>query len=237
MLLPRYRQIRAQLVEQIRTGVLRPGDRVESENELGARFGVSRLTVQRAMRDLVAEGLLRRVQGSGTFVSEAAPGFPLVEVRDLAAEIRTRGATPGVEVLLHRRERASPEDGALLGLEAEAALFRARLLVLMDGRPLAIEDRCVRPDVYPDFLEQDFTTTSIFAYLAARSKLEDIETVVSAILPDARTAQLLEVGAGEPCLHVRRRNWWRGTCVTVTRFTYAGQRQILASRYRPIGEG
>jgi GntR family histidine utilization transcriptional repressor len=231
--LPQYQLIRNALVSRIRSGALKPGDRVESENELGIRYGVSRLTVQRAIRELVSEGMLRRVQGSGTFVSTAARGFPLIEVRDLVEEIRSRGGSPHTEVLVQRRIVPNAPDRALMELAEGAAVFHATLLISSDGLPVALEDRQALPDVYPDFLDQDFTTTSIFTYFASRSVLEDIENVVRAVLPDRRIAQLLEIGDHEPCILVERRNWFRGRCVTLTRVTYAGTRQVLGSRYRP----
>ena len=94
-------------------------------------------------------------------------------------------------------------------------------------------------DVYSDFLSQDFTKRSVFDYLAHRSVLEDIENVVSAVLADKRMALMLDVNEAEACVRVRRRNWYQGQCVTLTRITYAGTRQVLASRYRPyeIHEG
>ncbi|MFN3370797.1 MAG: GntR family transcriptional regulator [Sphingomonadaceae bacterium] len=231
--LPQYRLIRDHLVSRIRAGELKPGDRVESENELGTQFGVSRLTVQRAIRELVSEGMLRRVQGSGTFVTSAAQGFPLVEVRDLVEEIRARGGSPRTEVLVQRRHVPDAADAQLMELSPGEPLFHAALLILADGVPVALEDRQALPEVYPDFLEQDFATTSIFSYFARHSVLEDIENVVRAVLPDRRVAQLLEIGEQEPCLLVQRRNWYRGRCVTLTRVIYAGRRQSLGSRYRP----
>jgi len=230
---PQYRLIRDHLVARIRAGDLKPGDRVESENELGQRFGVSRLTVQRAIRELVSEGMLRRVQGSGTFVTMAAQGFPLVEVRDLVEEIRQRGGTPRTEVLVQRRHVPDAADARLMEVEPGTPVFHAMLLILSDGVPVALEDRQALCDVYPDFLEQDFAETSIFSYFARHSVLEDIENVVRAELPGRRVAQLLDIGEQEPCLTVQRRNWYRGRCVTLTRVTYAGTRQSLGSRYRP----
>jgi len=53
------------------------------------------------------------------------------------------------------------------------------------------------------------------------------------VLADKRMATMLEIDAADPCVRVRRRNWYKGQCVTLTRITYAGTRQVLASRYRP----
>lgn len=231
---PLYHRIKLSVLAQIRSGELKPGDRVGSENELGAHFGASRPTVQRALRDLVSEGLLRRVQGSGTFVTPPGSNFSLLEVHDLGDQIRARGGEPRSEVLIQRRRAADPEVIELLELDPGADIFHAVILQASDGVPVAHEERFARVDVFTDFLEQDFSATSVFAYLSSRSVLEEIENVVRAIHPDRRLAQLLEVDPGEPCLHLQRRNWWQGRAVTLTRITYAGGRQALASRYKPL---
>jgi GntR family transcriptional regulator, histidine utilization repressor len=232
---PRHRQIRDSILAQVRSGALRPGDRIRSENELASEFHVSRLTVQRAVRDLVAEGLLRRVQGSGTFLNAPGGGFPLVEVRDLVEEIRARGGEPHSDVLIQRRIAADNDLRPLLELAEGAEVFQAAIVQYMDDVPVAYEERFAVPEVYADFLEQDFSRISVFQYFASRSVLEDIENVVRAVMPDKRVAQLLEIAADDPCIHLQRRNWWQGKAVTLTRITYAGSRQALSSRYRPIG--
>lgn len=230
---PRYLQIKNAILEKIQSGDLQPDDRIPSEHKLAKQFSVSRLTVQRAIRELVSEGLLRRTQGSGTFVNKFTHRFSLVEVRDVADEIARLEGTPGTEVLLHRRLVPPPEIDELLELEKDTEVFHVALLQSMDGVPVAHEERFAIVDVYPDFLEQDFSKQSVFDYLAARSVLEDIENVVSAVHADKRLANLLEIEVDEPCIRVERRNWYKEQCVTLTRITYAGRRQVLASRYSP----
>ena len=231
---PLHVRIKRSVLAQIRSGEYKPGDRIASENELGARFGASRPTVQRALRDLVSEGLLRRVQGSGTFVTPASLSFSLLEVHDLGEQIRAHGGAARSEVLIQRRRVADPEVTELLELEPGTEVFHAVILQVADEIPVAHEERFARVDIFTDFLEQDFSVISVFAYFASRSVLEEIENVVRAISPDRRLAQLLEINSGEPCLHLQRRNWWQGRAVTLTRITYAGIRQALASRYKPL---
>lgn len=230
---PRYLQIKNEILEKIQTGVLQPDDRIPSEHKLAKQYSVSRLTVQRAIRELVSEGLLRRAQGSGTFVTNFTHRFSLVEVRDVVDEIARLGGTPSTEVLLQRRVVPTPEIDELLELEQGTEVFHVALLQSMDGEPVAHEERFAIVDVYPDFLDQDFTKRSVFNYLAARSTLGEIENIVSAVLVERRLAGLLEIERNEPCIRVQRRNWYRNRCVTLTRITYAGTRQVLGSRYRP----
>lgn len=231
--LPRYQVIKNHLLEQIQSGALSPEQKTESENELVSRFQVSRLTVQRAVRELVSEGVLKRVQGAGTFVAPRTTRFSLFEVRDLAEEARMRGGTPETEVLMQRKFIPGENVRTLLELGPDTPVFQAVLLQKSDHIPLAIEERYAICDVFPDFLEQDFNQTSIYDYFAGHSVLENVETVLRAITPDTRARERLEIGDGEPCLFLERRNWFKNRVVTLTRFTYAGTRFSLGSRYKP----
>lgn len=234
MTIPLYLKIKHDILAQIQSGRLQAHDRIPSENQLAKQFSVSRLTVQRAVRELVSEGYLRRAQGSGTFVMPAVHRFALIEVRDVVQEIRHMGGEPQSEVLMQRRLVPGTEVQDLLDLAHDEEIFHAAIIQRMDGVPVAFEERFAVPKVFPDFLEQDFSRRTVFDYFASRSVLEEIENEVSAVTPDIRRARDLEIEPGEPCLRISRRNWYRGQCITLTRITYAGSRQVLASRYRPF---
>lgn len=231
--LPRYKVIKNHLLEQIISGAIKPDDKTESENELASRFEVSRLTVQRAIRDLVSEGYLKRLQGAGTFVAERPAHFSLFEVRDLVEEARARGAQPETDVLVQRRIVPDERVRTLMELAPDVPSYHALLLQKADTAALAIEERFARCDVFPDFLEQDFGGQSIYTYFARHSDLGEIETVLRAIIPNRQYRQWLDIGEGEPCLFLERRNRYEGKVVTLTRFTYAGEDFSLGSRYSP----
>ena len=84
---PLYARVKTYIVEQIRSGALKAGSRVPSENELVESFGISRMTANRALNELTTEGMLARVPGVGTFVKEATPRSSLLELRNIADEI------------------------------------------------------------------------------------------------------------------------------------------------------
>tara|TARA_Y100000385_G_C13001699_1_gene597556 strand:- start:83 stop:823 length:741 start_codon:yes stop_codon:yes gene_type:complete len=233
--IPKYLKIKQDLEHLIHSGALQSGDKVPSEHALVAQHGVSRLTVQRAIRDLVADGLVHRSQGSGTYVSETHC-FSLIEVRDVVDEIRRLGGDARTEVLLHRKLKAPEDVCSMLDLPGGSEVFQAALLQTMNDEPVAYEERFAVVEQFPDFLAQDFSSLSVFKYLAQRSSLGEIENSVSAVCADKRLAKLLEINDAEPCVRVKRRNWFGGRCITLTRITYAGSRQVLASRYRPTAE-
>ena len=87
----RYLQVKQFVLARISAGTLAVGDRVPSENELVRKLEVSRMTVNRALRELAADGVLVRVAGVGTFVAEQRAQAHPLEVRNIADEIRSRG--------------------------------------------------------------------------------------------------------------------------------------------------
>lgn len=233
--IPLYQVIKNHILDQIHSGVFEPESKIESENELATRFDVSRLTVQRAIRDLAAEGYLKRVQGAGTFVTPRSPQFSLFEVRDIADQSRAMGGAPTTEVLLQRRIPASEQIKTLMEFSDGTPVFQALLLQKNEDQPIAVEERYAQCDVFPDFLEQNFEQVSVYNYFAQHSKLEDIETVLQAVMPGKKYRNFLQLDENEPCLFLERRNWNEGRVVTLTRFTFAGTDFRLGSRYAPLG--
>jgi GntR family histidine utilization transcriptional repressor len=88
---PLYAKVKEHILDKIRSGAWEPGARVPSENELVESFGISRMTANRALRELMAEGYLNRVPGVGTFVRKAPALSSLLELRNIAEEIDQRG--------------------------------------------------------------------------------------------------------------------------------------------------
>ena len=229
--LPRYLVIKNYLLSQIRSGQISEGDKTESENVLAQRFDVSRLTVQRAVRELVTEGRLTRVQGSGTFVAAKPVGFSLFEVQDLAREIELQGGEPRTDVLIQRQLVPEKKVRDLLELEEQEPVFEAVLLQCNGETPIAIEDRYAKCDVFPNFLEKDFGRESLYDYFTRHTELGHLETTLSAVMPYDITCQRLGLSSGDPCLHLERRNRINGRVVTLSRFTFAGSRFSLSSNY------
>ena len=101
---PIYDQVKAFVRQRISQGLWKPGDPVPSESALMHQFGVSRMTVNRALRELVSEGLVRRVQGSGTFVAELSRISSRLEIRDICEEVTERGHLYAARVLKAQKQ-------------------------------------------------------------------------------------------------------------------------------------
>ncbi len=231
--LARYRQVKAYILGRIASGELKPQDRVPSENELVASLGVSRMTVNRALRELTAEGRLSRVAGVGTFVAPGKPEGQVLEIRAIAEEIRARGGRHEATIVKLKAEPAPPDMAAAFDVAAGETLFHSILLHRENGRPLQLEDRWVSPQAAPHYLEQDFTRTTPSEHLLEVAPLLQVEHQVEAVMPDAATRKLLEMAAGEPCLLLRRRTWTVGRIASLAQLWFPGGRYRLGGRFAP----
>jgi GntR family histidine utilization transcriptional repressor len=229
----RYEQVKHYIRSSIEAGTWQPGDRIPSENDLVASLGVSRMTVNRALRELTGEGWLTRLSGVGTFVAEAKPQSTLLMIAHIGDEIRSRGHEYACETLLTQRETAPLVVSNALELPAGASVFHVTCVHRENGLPVQLEDRYVNPAVAPAFIEQDFSTVRPSEYLYAVVPVHDIEHVVDAGLPTPEEAQILQISPGEPCLTLVRRTWSNGVAVTYARFVHPGSRYRLGCRFTP----
>lgn len=233
--IPRYRQVKELIIQQISTGELQPRDRVPSENELVDSTGVSRMTANRALRELNDEGYVDRVAGVGTFVADFKAVSHVLEVRNIADEIARRGHEHSANVLISPETPADPGALAALQTDQDTKLLHVRIVHLENGIPIQLEDRYVLPEFAPDFLKQDFNSVTPSAYLSSVSPLQEAEHVVRASMPDAPTKQSLEMTDDEPCLVVTRRTWAHGRPVSFARLYHPGSRFELSGHYAPPG--
>jgi len=232
---PRYRQLKELIIERISNGELRPRDRVPSEHELVQATGVSRMTANRALRELDKEGYVERIAGVGTFVADLRVTSHVLEVRNIAEEVRHRGHRHSARVLELARERAGDTVAAGLRIPAGTAVNHALLVHYENDQPIQVEDRYVARDFAPKFLQQDFTAVTPSAYLSGIAPLQEAEHVVRAAMPDDTVRQQLAMDEREACLVVTRRTWANGAPVTFTRLYHPGNRFELTGHYAPPG--
>ena len=138
---PRYQQLKDLIIDQISSGDLRPHDRVPSENELVESTGVSRMTANRALRELTSEGYVNRVAGIGTFVSDLKAHSHVLEVRNIADEVAYRGHAHSAHVIRKIRQAADDEVAQALHIPAGTDVFNVFLVHCEDGLPIQVEDR------------------------------------------------------------------------------------------------
>ena len=232
---PRYQQLKDFIIEQIATGELQPSDRVPSENELVVSKSVSRMTANRALRELNDEGYVERVAGKGTFVSDYRSRSDLLEVQNIADEIARRGHTHTSRVLRQSLQHARGEIAKALHIEQGTEVFHLLLIHSENLKPIQVEDRYVLASFAPDCLKQDFERQTPSAYLTGVAPLQEAEQAVRASIPNPAIRQHLDMPDDEPSLVIIRRTWSAGRPVTFARLHHPGSRYELTGHYTPPG--
>lgn len=228
---PRYLAVQQHLRDGIKSGQWTVGDRLPSEAELVAQFGVSRMTVNRALRELEQEGLVRRQQGAGSFVAPLEKVASTLVIRDIHEEIAARGRRHEAEILTLSERRARRGEAERLGLETGAALFHSRILHRENGLPLQLEERLVNPACAPDYLAQDFRLITPTAYLLKVAPLTGAQYQIEAAAANADEAHALGLQPGDPCLVIERSSRSPGGIVTWVRLLHPGARHVLKGSF------
>ncbi len=229
---PLYEKVKDFVLGNIGSGKWARNSRLPSEHELVSTLGVSRMTVNRALRELTSEGHLRRIQGVGTFVAPPKPQSTLIEISNIMTEIRARGGRHRAEVVvLERIARPEPELLLAFGFETSRPVDHSVVIHFENDLPVQLEERYVNPGLVSGYVEQDFTMAATYDYLQNATPLTEVEHLISALPASDVHARLLQIRVGDSCLVLRRKTWTGPIVATVNTLTYVGSRYSLGSRY------
>ena len=204
---------------------LAPGLPAPSERDLVHRFGVARMTVRQALDALVAEGLLERIPGRGTFVARPRP--VTTTITGYCEEMKRRGLLPESQTLLARREQAGPGVARALNLTEGDAVIHWRRLRRGDGSPVCVEDAYLNEVLIPGFLQSGMPT-SLYDELAQRGLRPTwAEDSITADRATAEEAELLEIGVGDVVLRHSRRALAGEKTIEVSRSVYRADRYTM----------
>lgn len=236
-LLPRYQQVKEFILSRIDSGELQAEMKIESENRLVELLSVSRMTVNRALRELTSEGKLTRIQGAGTFVATQKPQSALLEVQSIAREIRSRGGIYSCDIKLLAEEKAKPSLALAMGLQPYGPVYHSIIVHMDTGTAIQLADRYVNPVIAPDYLAQDFSKISPNEYLLSLFPISEVEHVVEAVIADGWIRDLLQINEAEPCLVLHRTTWVKNGIATKSSFFYPGSRYTIGGRFTPSNRG
>ena len=226
--IPRYLRIKNYLLAGIQKGRWKEGDVVPTEQALAKKFGVSRMTVNRAVKELTVEEVLTRVQGSGTFVAKQKYQATLIAIKSIADEVRDRGHKHSCEVHLLEHQGAQEPFTHRFEVSAGHALFHSVIVHLDNGVPIQVEDRWVNAALAPDYMEQDFAATTPNEYLMVVAPLQGVRYGVEAMSAPREIARMLHIPEGEPCLVLKRTTLSQDQVASVATMWYPGSRYQLA---------
>lgn len=229
---PLYIQIKRYIQEKIDSGEWPVGHRIATELELTEQFEVSRMTVNKAIRDLVSEGKLKRTPRLGTFVCalEEKAESPLLNIRNIAEEVSSRGKQYHSQVLTQKALKADDTTATKLGVMLGSDVFYSEIIHFEDKTPIQLEVRWVNAVYAPNYLKQDFSIITPNQYLSDNCPLSAIEHTVEAINPEVTIRDALELKNYEPCLLLNRRTWSGDKLVSSAQLYHPGTRYKLSSK-------
>jgi GntR family transcriptional regulator len=201
----RYKRVEDSLAEEISRGRRSPGSRLPPERALAEHFGVSRVTLRRALGELEGAGIVARHPG-GWVVAGSPTGEPPNALMSFSEMAASRGLTAGGRVLeLHVRP-ATIDEAEALSLAPGAPLFELERLRLMDDVPIMIDRSAVPLSLAPDLVEVDFSGASLYDELEERHGLRPARArfAVEAVAADERQSALLDLQPGEPVLRCQQ---------------------------------
>ena len=219
-----YQQIKSFILEGIDDGQWTSGSRLPSENQLAQRFSFSRMTVNRAIKELESDGVVERVQGKGTFVAPPKPLTSVLKIQGIDKEIIARGGVYQSEVLALKAVAASVDVATALGVERGTQVFHSSIVHFENEKPIQLSQRWLLKWFAPEFLQQDFSNKTPHEYLMSIAPFTHGEHTIEACMPGARIRSRLRLSPEEPALLIHRRTWVSEKMATYVKLYHPGNR-------------
>lgn len=226
-LLPLYHRVKERLRAEIKSGRYCAGALIPSESELCKDFGVSRITVRRALADLVAEGHLIRARGRGTFVARPKIERNLMGDVSFAREMMRMGYVPEARDVKVTLEPPCERTCSILGLADSDEIVRVVRVQLVDGEPVTRQDTQFLHDLCPPDMDVGyFASAPVFVILedACGLKFTRVRTTVEPVLAGEEDGRLLECQPGSACFRVEQVIYAHGVPSVLNRSLVRGDR-------------
>ncbi|WP_040637985.1 histidine utilization repressor [Microvirga lotononidis] len=229
-----HQRIRDDIEAKIMSGEWPPGHRIPFEHELMTEYGCSRMTVNKVLSTLAANGLITRRRRAGTVVAEPSSQQAVLQIQDFALEAARAGIDYHFKILHRAVEPIDAAAAQRIGLPAGTKMLCLSTLHIMDDVPQAFEQRLINLATVPEAGEEPFTEDPPGTWLLRRVPWTDAEHIVRAVNADGTMAKRLRIQSGTACLVLERRTWQAGAFVTEARITYPGDRHQLVGRFSPV---
>ncbi|MDB5999467.1 MAG: GntR family transcriptional regulator [Rhizobacter sp.] len=204
---PLYKTVKQQLTEALRQGKWKHGQKIASEPQLAERYGASVGTVRKAIGELVAENILVREQGRGTFVASHTPDY-MLNVFFRIVDLEGHKELPTISRISMKRSRADKLTATQLHLRPRAPVIELETLLTLHGRPTILDRMRLPGHLFQDISELAFTRRdgTVYGLFQERFGITVVRTeeFITAVSADERTAELLGVPTGAPLLRIVR---------------------------------
>jgi len=228
-----HQRIRDDIVARIMSGEWSPGHRIPSEHEMMAQYACSRMTVNKVLSTLAANGLITRRRRAGSVVAKPPTERALLDIQDFAYEAARAGIPYRYKILRRVIEPVDAATAQRMTVPVGTEVLSVVTLHLVDEVPGAYEQRLINLSAVPEARTERFRQAPPGTWLLGRVPWTDAEHVIHAVNASKVLAKCLEIKSGAACLVLERRTWQAGSFITEAKITYPGERQRLIGRFSP----
>jgi GntR family transcriptional regulator len=209
---PLYSRVETVLANEITEGNLKVGDQLPTEDNLIARFEVSRITVRRAVQNLVSRGLVEIRRGKGTFVAAPKITQELTELSGFVEDMHALGRKPTARVISKEIVNADETVATQLALTKGERVVRIRRVRLADGIPLSFDETYLPLEIGKKIITNNLKVEPIFSLLERKYgvPLIEAEYKLDAMAAEAEVAAALKVKQRSPIFRIERTSYSTG---------------------------
>ncbi|WP_367717419.1 UTRA domain-containing protein [Nitratireductor sp. GISD-1A_MAKvit] len=230
--------LHTRILEEIRSKIVDgewpPGHQLDKETELAAQYGVSRMTMNKVLTELSANGFITRRKRRGTFVAKARAQSAVMEINNIADEVAALGRRYDWKLLSQETRTLGQNDLRVLGVRQAALRDMAIYLQgvhYADDEPFCLETRAINLTAVPDAATVDFSHELPGAWLLHSMPWSNVRHSVRAINISGRDAHQLRLPVGAACLEILRKTQINDDWITYARLLYPGEAHQLTAEF------
>lgn len=233
--IPYYYQLQELLQTWMEENQIPPHTQIPSELELGKRFEVSRTVVRQALSELERSGLIYRLKGRGSFVTQPKLRQQITELTSFTRDARERNTRPGAKVLRQEMQSAGETVAQHLQITSQTPVFCLERIRTINGEPVALETAYLNFEEVEGLLAEHFEDQSLYEILAVRQGITPFraEQEHEAAIVRSREAKLLQLPAGAPVMLIGRTTYTADARpVEFVKSVYRGDRYRFVTRLK-----
>ncbi len=229
-----HERILTEVRDNILGGTWQPGHKIPFETDMAEQYGVSRMTVNKALTQLTREGYLERRRKVGTFVAKPRLQSAVMEIANIGEEVRQRGSEYTFRNVARAMRAATAGDRDLLRTDdPDLQVIAIECVHSADDEPFCHEARLINLGAAPEARRADFDAEPAGSWLLQQAPWSAAEHRIRAMTPAPHIARLLALPPSSACLEIERRTEFEGQPITFARLTYRGDKHQLVAQFSP----
>lgn len=204
--LPMYCQLKQIIIDNIQSGEIKDNDKLPTESELCAKFGISRSTVRQALNELEEENYIYKIHGKGSFALSGYIKQPAGKLRSFSDEITDLGHKPGAQLMDKKMGKADSETARNLNIQEGDPVFQVIRLRFIDDEIFSLNFSSFSLGIFPDLTSVDFNAASMMEEIQSKLHCEAVHATLTleatATMPEI--AEVIERKVGSPLLLMKR---------------------------------